>query len=84
MKYVNAADILPQELLAEISKYANGKLLYVPNLNEKCSWGEKNGSKQYYRERNGKMKELFQQGMTLEELSNVFGLSSETVRKIVK
>lgn len=84
MKYVNAADVLPQELLAEISKYVSGKLLYVPNLNEKCSWGEKNGSKQYYRERNRKMKELFLQGATLEEISNIFGLSSETVRKIVR
>jgi len=84
MKYINAADILPQDLLEEISKYAEGKLLYIPSLNEKCPWGEKNGSKQYYRERNGRMKELFQQGMTLEELSNTFGLASETVRKIVK
>lgn len=51
MKYVNAADVLPQELLMEVSKYSGGKLLYVPTSGEKSSWGEKNGSKQYYFDR---------------------------------
>ena len=84
MKYVNAADVLPAELLAEISKYAGGRLLYVPTLQEKCSWGEKNGSKQYYRERNQTMKLLYIQGTTLEELAEQYCLSSETIRKIVR
>lgn len=84
MKYINAADVLPAELLAEISKYACGKLLYVPTLQEKCSWGEKNGSKSYYQERNQRMKELFQKGEKLDQLSQIYGLSSETIRKIVK
>lgn len=84
MKYINAADVLPADLLIEISKYASGQLLYVPTLNEKCSWGEKNGSKQYYQERNQKIKELFQQGETLDSLSQIFSLSNETIRKIIK
>uniref|UniRef100_UPI004055F63B CD3324 family protein n=1 Tax=Acetatifactor sp. TaxID=1872090 RepID=UPI004055F63B len=84
MKYVNAADVLPNELLIEISKYAGGKLLYVPTLNEKCSWGEKSGSKQYFQERNQKMRELFQQGKTLDDLSEEFGLSCETIKRIVR
>lgn len=84
MKYVNAADVLPQELLMEVSKYFGGKLLYVPTSGEKSSWGEKNGSKQYYFDRNRKMKELFQEGKTLDELSEMYGLSSETIRKIVR
>ena len=84
MKYINAANVLPPELLIEVSKYSSGKLLYVPSLNEKFSWGEKSGSKQYYRERNHEIKELFQQGNTLDELSQKYGLSSDTIRKIVK
>ncbi len=84
MKYVNAADVLPQELLAEISKYAGGKLLYVPTLNERCSWGEKSGSKQYFQERNRKIRELFQQGISLDELSENFNLSRETIKRIIK
>lgn len=84
MKYVNAADVLPNELLVEISKYAGGKLLYVPTLGDKCSWGEKSGSKQYFRERNQEIKELFGQGKTLDDLSKEFGLSQETIKRIVK
>ena len=84
MKYVNAADVLPQELLEEISRYVGGKLLYVPSRDEKCAWGEKNGSKQYYRERNQTMKLLYIQGVTLEELAEQYCLSCETIRKIVK
>ena len=45
MRYLNAADVLPRELLLEVAQYASGKLLYVPALSEKYSWGEKNGSK---------------------------------------
>ena len=37
-------DMLPRELLGEVAKYAGGKLLYVPTLNEKCFWGEKSGA----------------------------------------
>lgn len=84
MKYVNAADALPQELLDEVAQYVSGKLLYVPLLNEKHAWGERNGSKQYYQERNQKMKELYQQGESVDNLAKTFCLSSETVRKIVK
>ena len=84
MKYVNAADVLPQELLEEISRYVGGKLLYVPSRDVKCAWGEKNGSKQYYRERNQAMKLLYIQGVTLDELAAQYCLSSETIRKIVK
>lgn len=29
MKYENANDILPEELIKEIQKYAAGKLLYI-------------------------------------------------------
>ena len=84
MKYINAADVLPQELLVELSKYAGGNLLYVPTLNEKSSWGEKSGSRQFFRERNQKIKELFHQGMSLEALSGEYGLALDTIKRIVR
>ena len=83
MKYINAADILPQELLEEITRYASGKLLYVPSLHEKSSASERSGSKKYYRERNQKIKELFQQGQSMDDLAETFYLSNETIRKII-
>ena len=35
MKYLNAADVLPKELLKELSVYVNGQLLYVPSSENK-------------------------------------------------
>jgi septum formation topological specificity factor MinE len=40
MKYRNAAEILPENLLEEIQKYVKGDLLYIPNVLE-----AKNGEK---------------------------------------
>ncbi|WP_416325705.1 CD3324 family protein [[Eubacterium] hominis] len=84
MKYVNAADVLPKELLKELSAYAGGKLLYVPSSEKKKPWGSKSGSKKYYEQRNQNIVELYLNGVNMIELSNRFGLSYDSIRKIVK
>jgi len=38
MEYLNAADVLPEKLLKELSTYVNGQLLYVPSTEDKKSW----------------------------------------------
>lgn len=83
MKYVNAADVLPEYLLRDISKYVKGKLLYIPVLDEKCSWGEKNGTRAYFQERNRNINEKFHQGESIDSLAKSFNLSKESIRKIV-
>ncbi|NRZ93782.1 hypothetical protein [Clostridium beijerinckii] len=40
MKYINAADVLPKELLNEILNYVDGELLYIP-ASRKNESGEK-------------------------------------------
>lgn len=52
MKYMNAADVLPKELLMEIQAYVKGDLLYIPNDSVQKRWGEKSGSRTYYLQRN--------------------------------
>lgn len=47
MKYEHAGDVIPEELLKEVQKYAAGRLLYFPAGDEKKTWGESTG----YRER---------------------------------
>lgn len=39
MKYRNASDILPDELLKELQKYASGETLYIPSNIERKKWG---------------------------------------------
>lgn len=83
MKYFNAADVLPEYLLSEIQKHICGEIIYIPNGNEHSKWGEKNGSKRYFQIRNQKIKQQYENGYNLEQISQEFGLSHETVRKIL-
>lgn len=84
MKYLNAADVLPRELLKELSAYVNGQLLYVPSTESKKSWGSASGSKQYYEQRNNNIVDLYLKGKNIDELCEQFSLSYDTIRKIIK
>ncbi|MDW0115346.1 CD3324 family protein [Sporosarcina thermotolerans] len=84
MKYVNAKSIFPKELLEEIQKYVNGEMVYVPiskGLQKK--WGERSGSKNYLKQRNLEIRQRFSVGVTIEQLSNQFFLSHDSIKKIV-
>ena len=83
MKYKNAAEILPPALLREIQYYIEGELLYIPKSESKLEWGAVSGSKKFYLERNSRIRELFYGGVPIEELANKFGLSSNTIKKII-
>ena len=83
MKYINAAEVLPKELLSQIQKHISGGILYIPLEEKRMGWGEKNGSKEFFSARNEKIRELYREGRSIEELSEQFGLAYDTVRKIV-
>lgn len=83
MNYENAADILPEDLLKRVQKFAAGKLIYVPETIGKRSWGETSEYKRYLEERNQKIKEKFTSGTTIENLANEYNLSVESIKKIV-
>ena len=83
MKYINAADVLPLDLLKEIQYYVNGDLLYIPNTRMPKKWGEKSGSRSYYIKRNTEIKETYKSGKSISELSDMYGLSYNTVKKII-
>lgn len=83
MKYKNASDVLPESLLREVQKYAAGETLYFPKDKERKKWGEKNGAREYYRERNEEIRQKYLQKMSIEHLAEEYCLSMETIRKIV-
>jgi Mor family transcriptional regulator len=84
MKYLNASDILPDELLQEVQKYAQGKALYIPRNNERKKWGEGSGARGYYEQRNEEIRMKFaSKNVPIEELANDYCLSAETIRKIL-
>lgn len=83
MKYKNASDVLPENLLQEVQKYVAGETLYFPKDKERKKWGEKTGAREYFRERNEEIRQKYLQKMSIEHLANEYCLSIETIRKIV-
>ena len=84
MSYRNAKEILPADLLEEIQRYVKGEIIYIPKqVEEKIGWGTKNGSRKKYDKRNSEIKALKRGGMTVEEISRVYYLSAESIRKIL-
>jgi len=83
MRYKNAQDILPDHLLKELQKYASGETIYVPNATGKKQWGEASGARRYYRERNQQIRTRYQNGQSVEDLAEAYGLSTDSIRKIL-
>lgn len=83
MKYINAAEILPEKLLKEIQTYIDGGVLYIPKTSAKKEWGSVNGSREYYQRRNQEIQFLFENGYSIEVLSQQYGLAYSTLKKII-
>ena len=62
MKYINAAEVLPEKLLNEIFNYVDGELLYIPTSSRKRKWGELSGSREYYKKRNSEIINKYKDG----------------------
>ncbi|MBW9158928.1 DNA-binding response regulator [Clostridium tagluense] len=76
--------MFPPELLREIQNYVQGERIYIPQLdNVRVTWGVKSGSRQKITFRNGEIHKKYKEGLNIEELSEIFCLSSESIRKIV-
>lgn len=83
MRYRNASDIFPDELLKEIQKYSAGELIYIPESAEKKEWGSKSGARAYYIKRNAEIRRKYREGASIQELSEEYGLSHDTIRRIL-
>lgn len=83
MKYENGKDIFPEKLLKQIQKYAAGKLVYIPATETKKDWGESTGYQKYLLKRNSDIRLRFRNGVKIEQLSDEYCLSQETIKKIV-
>lgn len=83
MKYINAAEILPDKLVREIQKYANGQLIYIPKTTGNKEWGTLSGALSYYSERNRMIRDAHDRGETIDNLAERYGLAHSTIRNII-
>jgi Mor family transcriptional regulator len=85
MQYHNAEKLLPSRLLREVQAYAGGTLLYIPiNGGLKNQWGSRSGAKLRYTKRNAEIRSRYKSGETLGKLADVYCLSEDSIRKIVR
>ena len=84
MKYTSADAILPKDLLKEIQKYVEGRMIYIPNAEgSRKKWGEKSGNRSYLNIRNDEIRQRYHDGSTIDKLSELFSLSHDSIKKIV-
>lgn len=84
MSYLKAEEHLPSELIKEIQKYISGVQVYIPGIAEKrLHWGEKNGTRKILKNRNSSIRDLKKAGAKIDDLADQFGLSSDSIRKIL-
>ncbi|MCD8500417.1 MAG: hypothetical protein LRY71_00425 [Bacillaceae bacterium] len=84
MSYKNAKDILPPKLLEELQNYVQGETIYIPQKeNIRANWGRKSGTREVISFRNKEIFQKYNEGLTIEELTELFCLSHESIRKII-
>lgn len=66
MKYKNAQVILPDALVKELQSYVQGEYIYVPVEQEQQKrWGEVSGYRKELEQRNQKIKQEYQSGISI-------------------
>jgi len=84
LKYVNAKDVLPPDVLALVQEYSGGALIYVPKKDDdKIGWGQKNGARTQVHMRNCNIIDAYRDGASICELMLEYCLSEASIRKIL-
>ena len=85
MKYEKAQNILPQAVVELIQQYTDGGYLYIPRkCDNKKAWGEDSGVKDSLRERNREIFNIYNQGVSIKELTELFYLTECSIRRIIR
>ena len=83
MSYVNANECLPEDLVKVLQKYIQGKYLYIPK-EEKDEWGSNTPTKALLKERNEKIYDEYNNGVSSNDLASTYFLSVKTIQRIVR
>ena len=84
MRYKNAKDILPQDILALIQQYTDGEYIYIPRKAESRKlWGENTDSKAETQARNDKIYAQYKSGSKVNELAIMHFLSEKSIQRII-
>ncbi|MDE7312717.1 MAG: phosphotransferase [Eubacterium sp.] len=82
MKYVNATEVLPEELLSMIQKYYEGGYLYIPKENH-CKAIQQTDYKLELEKRNQYIYLKHLEGRTNVQIGQIYHLSESSIRRII-
>ena len=83
MRYSRAYELIGKELLETIQQYVDGQIIYIPKK-EKQEWGSGSSAKEFFRERNERIFQAWQKGISEDELSRRFSLSRKSIQRILR
>lgn len=85
MKYSNAQNILPEDVVKIIQEYVSGEYLYIPRkTEEKRIWGEKSGSRESLKTRNLQIYNNYKNGTSILDLAQEYYLSEKSIQRIIR
>ena len=82
MQYRNAKEVLPEELLRMLQKYAEGSLIYIPRADPVKS-DRRRDERIRLKQRNEEIRRKKKNGSSIEELMKEYYLSYDTIKRIV-
>lgn len=84
MRYFNANDVLPKELVEKLQDFVQGEYVYIPAIKEQHkNWGELSGYREEIDRRNSEIILAYTSGTTIQELAETYCLSVYAIRKII-
>ena len=84
MRYKNATQHLPKELLEQVQQYADGEFLYIPRIKgSKKEWGEKTATRRELKARNERIYKEYLAGERTEALARRYYLSVKSIQRII-
>ncbi|MFD0714131.1 CD3324 family protein [Paenibacillus sp. GCM10027626] len=84
MKYINANEILPKELVEKLQNFVQGEYIYIPTIKDQHkNWGELSGFREEIDKRNSEIIQAYTSGNSIQELAESYYLSVYAIRKII-
>ena len=84
MKYVNANEVLPKELISKLQKYAQGCYIYVPKIEGTTREGQsRTAYKIELEKRNQHIYVKYLQKWSKKEIARQYHLSEASIRRII-
>ena len=85
MSYIKAEEILPEDLIRQIQKYADGVYIYIPRKpGTRHAWGQETDYKAELKIRNDSIRNDHASGVSVALLSRRYHLSEKSIRRILQ